>query len=282
VRRESHRIGKLADAATASTPSLKGAGDVNSNQIRAVLHGARTALPYLTGRAYSEARDAVENLFAVLERRAPQIRDAAANYVSLMELRSEVRAAMESGGMNSPIPVRAVLAERAVICAFRAVARESWHDAAEAETYLRRLAPDLMFALSVDIGQPAPVSFTGRWLVEPQAAAARRNGRPDSCCGVAQTNEGRVIVYLADLDGRLPGRLDEYEDLATAARALPEHVTRRATAAVVREFNRQAWLRQFSERRERTRQEWIRDGRERPERVGHAAAGRLVGGHRPG
>jgi hypothetical protein len=232
------------------------------------------ALPYLTGRAYTEARDAVDNLFAVLERRAPQIREAAANYVSLMELRSEVRAAMESDGMCSPIPVRAVLAERAVVCAFWAVARNSWDDAAEAESYLRRLAPDLMFELSVDIGRPAPVNFTGRWLVEPHPATARREGDPDSYCGVALTRQGRVIVYLADLDDRLPGRLDEYDDLAAAAKALPVHVLRRATAAVVREFNRQAWLREFSERRERVRQESIRDSRERPERFGRAIAGR--------
>jgi hypothetical protein len=195
-----------------------------------------------------------------------------------MELRSEVRAAMEGGGMSSPIPVRAVLAERAVISAFRAVARDSWDDAAEADTYLRRLAPDLMFELSIDIGQPAPVSFTGQWLVEPRPAAARREGRPDSYCGVARTSRGRVIVYLADLDDRLPGRLDEYDDLAAAAKALPEHVIRRATAAMVREFNRQAWLRRFTQRRERirpewTRQEWIRDSRE-PERPGYATVGR--------
>jgi hypothetical protein len=157
------------------------------------------------------------------------------------------------------------------VCAFRAVARDSWDDAAEAETYLRRLAPDLMFELSVDIGQPAPANFTGRWLVEPHPATARRERQPDSYCGVAQTGQGRVIVYLADLDDRLPGRLDEYDDLAAAARALPEHVLRRATAAVVREFNRQAWLGQFGERRERVRQEWIRDSRERPDRFGQAS-----------
>ncbi|MGC9668427.1 hypothetical protein ACNTMW_17950 [Planosporangium sp. 12N6] len=218
---------------------------MNSDQVRAVLQGARLALPYLTGRAHREARDAIENLFAVLERRAPQIRDAAANYVSLMELRSEVRAAMQSGGMIAPIPVRAMLAERAVVCAFRAVARDNWHDAAEAETWLRRLSPDLMFELSIDIGQPAPATFTGRWLVEPHPAAQRREGQPDSYCGVAQTDRGSVIVYLADLDERLPGRLDEYDDLAAAAKALPDHIVLRATAAVVREFNRQAWLRQF-------------------------------------
>jgi hypothetical protein len=240
--------------------------DVNRDQIRAVLHGARLALPYLTGRAHAEARDAVENLFAVLERRAPQIREAAANYVSLMELRSEVRAAMAGGGMSCPMPVRAVLAERAVVCAFRAVARDCWDDAVEAETYLRRLAPDLMFELSVDIGQPAPANFTGRWLVEPPPATARREPQPDSYCGVAQTSQGRVIVYLADLDDRLPGRLDEYDDLAAAARVLPEHVLRRATTAVVREFNRQTWLRRFVEHRDRARQEQIRDSRERPER----------------
>jgi hypothetical protein len=232
--------------------ALEATGDVNGNQIRAILHGARMALPYLTGRAYNEARDAIENLYAVLDRRAPQIRDAAANYVSLMELRSEVRAAMESGGMCAPIPVRAVLAERAVVCAFRAVAHNSWDDAAEAEAYLRRLAPDLMFELSVDIGQPAPVTFTGRWLVEPQPVTDRQERRPDAYCGVAQTSDGRVVVYLADLDDQLPGRLDEYADLAAAARALPGHLTRRATAAVVREFNRQAWLRRNGDRRERT------------------------------
>ncbi|GAA1824431.1 hypothetical protein HC028_24795 [Planosporangium flavigriseum] len=229
-------------------------------------------LPYLTGRAYNEARDAVENLFAVLERRAPQIRDAAANYVSLMELRSEVRVAMESRGMGAPIPVRAVLAERAVISAFRAVARDSWDDAAESENCLRRLAPDLMFDLSIDIGQPAPVSFTGRWLLEPRPAAARREGQPDSYCGVAQTRGGRIIVYLADLDSRLPGRLDEYDDLAAAARALPAHLTRQLTASVVCEFNRQMWLRQHGERRELMRQERIRISRERPERD-HALSG---------
>jgi hypothetical protein len=231
------------------------------------------ALPYLTGRAHTEARDAVDNLFAVLERRAPQIRDAAANYVSLMELRSEVRAAMESGGMSSPIPVRAVVAERAVVCAFRAVANNSWDDAAEAETYLRRLAPDLMFELSVDIGQPAPANFTGRWLVEPYPAAARREGQPDSYCGVAQTSEGHVIVYLADLDERLPGRLDEYDDLAAAAGALPGHVLRWATTAVVREFNRQAWLREYGERLERVRQARVRGSRELPDRPGQVAVG---------
>jgi hypothetical protein len=226
---------------------------VNGNQIRAVLHGARMALPYLVGRACNEARDAVENLLAVLERRPSQIRDAAANYVSLMELRSEVRAAMSSGGMSSPIPVRAVLAERAVVSAFRAVAHDSWDEAAKAERYLRQLAPDLMFELSIDVGQPARAGFTGRWLVEPDPAAAGREGRPDSYCGVAQTSQGRVVVYLPDLDHALPGRLDEYDDLAAAAEALPEPLIRRATAAVVREFNRQAWLRRFGERREPAR-----------------------------
>jgi hypothetical protein len=224
---------------------------VNGNQIRAVLHGARMALPYLAGRAYNEARDAVDNLLAVLERRPSQIRDAAANYVSLMELRSEVRAAMSSGGMSSPIPVRTVQAERAVVSAFRAVSHDSWDEAVKADRYLRQLAPDLMFELSVDIGQPARADFTGWWLVEPYPATARREGRPDSCCGVAQTRQGRVVVYLADLDRRLPGRLDEYEDLAAAAKALPEHLIRRASAAVVREFNRQEWLRRYGERRQR-------------------------------
>jgi hypothetical protein len=221
------------------------------------------ALPYLTGRAHTEAKDAIENLFAVLERRAPQIGDAAANYVSLMELRSEVRAAMQSGGMSAPVPVRAVLAERSVVCALRAVARDNWDDEVEAETYLRRLSPDLMFELSVDIGQPARANFTGRWLVEPHPATGRRERQPDSYCGVAQTRRGSVIVYLADLDERLPGRLDEYDDLAAAAKTLPDRVVRRATAAVVREFNRQTWLREFGGRRER-------DRRERPERFGYA------------
>lgn len=219
---------------------------MNSNQIRAVLHGARTALPYLTGRVHNEARDAIENLFAVLDRCAPQIRDAAANYVALMELRSEVRAAMECGGMTPPVPVRAVLAERAVVCALEAVARDSWHDAAEADRYLRRLAPDLMFELAVDIGLPEPAVLTGRWLVEPPPPAARREGQPDTYFGVAQTGHGRVVVYLADHDSRCPGRLTEYADLAAAAAVLPEQVTRRAAAAIVREHSRQEWLRRFA------------------------------------
>ncbi|NJC70519.1 hypothetical protein HC031_12465 [Planosporangium thailandense] len=240
---------------------------MNRNQIRAVLHGARAALPYLTGRVYNEARDAIENLFAVLERRAPQVRDAAANYVALMELRSEVRAAMESGGLTPPIPVRAVLAERAVVCTLRAVAHDSWDDAADADRYLRRLAPDLMFELTVDMGPASPAAFTGRWLVEPPPPAARREGQPETYCGVAQLGHGRVLVYLADLDDRLPGWLAEFDDLAAAAEILPAHVTRYAAAAIVREHNRQEWLRRFARAPERA-------DRPRPDRSRPVLAGR--------
>ena len=63
--------------------------------------------------------------------------------------------------------------------------------------------------------------------------------------GVAVLAGERIAVYVAHLDDSRPARLDEYDDLAAAATVMTAEVTRSAGAAVVREFNRQAWLRPY-------------------------------------
>jgi hypothetical protein len=268
------------------------------NQMRAILQGARMALPYLAGHPRAEAMDAVENLDAALARGERCIRATAANYAELMGLRIEARIAMESAGQPDPGPVsaesggpdagrpdaagtpRPVLAEWAVVHALHALARADWDHVAESEAYLRRIAPDLMFEITVPVGQPpVPTTFAGRWLLPPDPAAARRRGGLGSYRGVAETRQGHILVYIADIEGRRPAHLEEYADLAAAARVLPAAVLRRASAAVIREFNRQAWLRDFNERRERVRQAWLQDSREHLEQAAAARAARA--GSRP-
>jgi hypothetical protein len=251
--------------------------------MRAVLQGARMALPFLTGPPGAEARDAVENLSAALDRGERRIRAMAGTYLALLELRKDAVVKVEGddapGDSARPsIPEPSVLAEQAIEHALRAVTRADWDHVAEAETYLRRLAPDLMFDLTVEVGQPpAPITFAGRWLVEPDPATTRREDDRHSYCGVAETRPGPVAVYHGYLDGCRPARLDRYDDLAAAADALPVRIVRRASTAVIREFNRQAWLRDFRQERERVRQEWLRESREDRDRVAEVAAARALG-----
>jgi hypothetical protein len=228
------------------------------NQTRAILQGARMALPCLGGRLHAEAWDAFENLYAALDRREPRICDIASAYVELIELHGDVRRAMEGETLPVAVPLRAILAERATVSALRAVAEDSWDHAVESDAFLRRLAPDLMFDLTVDVGlPPARTAFAGRWLVEPHPAVTLRDDGVESYCGVAQTRPDGVAVYRAYLDPHVPGRLDRYGDLAAVAAVLPADIVRRAATTVVREFNRQAWLRAFNEDRERIRQQWL-------------------------
>jgi hypothetical protein len=280
------------------------------NQMRAILQGARMALPYLAGHPRAEAMDAIENLDAALERGERRIRATAANYAELVGLRIEARIAMESAGQSeqgtagpgaadpddadsgvaasgavapdagrSEVtgPPRPVLAEWAVVHALHALARADWDHVAESEAYLRRIAPDLMFEITVPVGQPpVPTTFAGRWLVPPDPATARRGGGLGSYRGVAETRQGHILVYVADVAGRRPAHLEEYADLAAAAGVLPAAVLRQASAAVIREFNRQAWLRDFNERRERVRQAWLQDGREHVDEAAAATAARAA------
>lgn len=62
--------------------------------------------------------------------------------------------------------------------------------------------------------------FIGRWLVEPDPNDTRTGEEGydrGAYWGMALTKRGRIAVYVAHCNGRWPGRLNDYDDLDTAA-----------------------------------------------------------------
>jgi hypothetical protein len=237
-------------------------------QMLAVLHGARLALPHLSDRSAAERWSAVvaeidshlssgdvagaraaaglagrrieiDERFGDRSARPADRSHAPEDAVAVgsedaVAVGSEDAVAVGSGdavavGSEDPAarpgdrPVRSeqeVLVARVLKHTFRAIADADWEQAARAEESLRQLSPDLGYEISV-----AGRDLVGRWLVEPA------EGR----VGVAATRSGKVVVAR-------DGRLDEYDDLAAAAKDLPADVVRQAADRLVREFNRRAWI----------------------------------------
>jgi len=185
---------------------------MNREQMLAVLHGARLALPHLPDRSAAERWSAV--VAEIGSHLSGGDLEGAKTAAGLAGRRIEID---ERFGERSTQPEPAVLAIQALKHTFRALADEDWEQAAQSEECLRRLSPDLMYAIAGDL--------VGRWLVEPA----------EGTVGVAVTRSGKVVVSRG-------GALDEYDDLAAAAKDLPVDVVRRAADSVVREFNRQAWI----------------------------------------
>jgi hypothetical protein len=200
---------------------------MNREQMLAVLYGARLALPHLPDRSAAERWSAVVaeidgHLSGGDVEGAKSAAGLAGRRVEIDE-RFGDRSAGSSSGPEEQLArsEQAVLVARVLKHTFRAIAEADWEQAARSEECLRRLSPDLGYEISVD-GR----DFAGRWLVEPA------EGR----VGVATTRSGKIVV------ARAGGGLDEYDDLAAAAKDLPVEVVRQAADRLVREFNRQAWI----------------------------------------
>jgi hypothetical protein len=207
---------------------------MNREQMLAVLHGARLALPHLPDRSAAERWSAV--VMEIDSHLSGGDLEGAKTAAGLAGRRIEIgerfgdrstRPEAQPAGPEELPEERAARSEQAVLVAqvlkhtFRAIADGDWEQAARSEECLRRLSPDLGYEISVD-GQ----DFAGRWLVEPV------EGR----VGVAATRSGKIVV------ARAGAGLDEYDDLAAAAKDLPADVVRQAADRLVREFNRQAWI----------------------------------------
>jgi hypothetical protein len=198
---------------------------MNREQMLAVLYGARLALPHLPDRSTAERWSAV--VTEIDSHLADGDLEGAKAAAGLAGRRIEIdeRFGDRSTGPEerSARPEQAVLVAQVLKHTFRAIADADWEQAARSEECLRRLSPDLGYEISVDGGD-----FAGRWLVEPA------EGR----VGVAATRSGKVVVVRAGAG------LDEYDDLAAAAKDLPTDVVRQAADRLVREFNRGAWIKQ--------------------------------------
>jgi hypothetical protein len=199
---------------------------MNRVQMLAVLHGARLALPHLADRSAAERWSTV--VAEIDGQLSAGDVPAAKTSAGLAGRRVEIderfgdRSARPGDRAVRPEdrPARsepAVLVAQVLKYTFRAIADADWEQAARAEESLRRLSPDLMYEITGEV--------VGQWLVEPGEGSV----------GVAATRSGKIVVSRE-------GRLDEYDDLAAAANELPADVVRRAADAVVREFNRQAWI----------------------------------------
>jgi hypothetical protein len=188
-------------------------------QMPAVLHGARLALPHLPDRPAAERWSVVA---AEIDSQLSAGDLAAARTAAgLAGRRIEIDErfgdrSTRPGDRSTPL-VAQVLKHT-----FRAIADADWEQAERAEESLRRLSPDLMYEITVDPGQ----TFAGRWLVEPAEGSV----------GVAATRSGKIVVSRAGT------ALENYDDLAAAAKDLPTDVVRQAADRLVREFNRAAWL----------------------------------------
>jgi hypothetical protein len=216
------------------------------DQMLAILDGARLALPHVTDqRAVTLWREAVAKVDSDLRQGGP-----ASTSATLAWRQIEIE---ERFGRGAAASERTRLAARVLLHAFRAISDEAWEHAARSEGYLRRLSPDLTYEITVPTGKPPePVTFSGRWLVAPDPSAAELDDGapagedgPTAYRGIAVTAGERIVVYTGYLDENWPARLDEYPDLNAAATRTPADDVRRAGAAVVREFNRQAWLRPY-------------------------------------
>jgi hypothetical protein len=188
---------------------------MNREQMLAVLDGAHLALPHLPDRSAADRWSAV---VAEIDSHLSSGDVAGAKTAAgLAGRRVEID---ERFGDRATRSEPEALVGQVLKHTFRALADDDWEQAARSEECLRRLSPDLGYEISVD-GQ----NFAGRWLVEPA------EGR----VGVAATRSGKVAVLRE-------GQLDEYDDLAAAAKDLPVDVVRQAADQLVREFNRQAWI----------------------------------------
>ncbi len=216
---------------------------MNREQMLAVLHGARLALPHLPDRSAIEGWAAVvaeidshlssgdlagAKTAAGLAGRRIEIDerfgDRSARQGDRPPAPEDPAAAAPEDPATGPgeRPARSeqeVLVAQVLKYTFRAIADGDWEQAMQSEECLRRLSPDLMYPIAGDL--------VGRWLVEPA----------EGTVGVAVTRSGKVVVSRE-------GALDEYDDLAAAAKDLPVDVVRRAADSVVREFNRKAWIKQ--------------------------------------
>jgi len=186
---------------------------MNREQMVAVLQGARLALPHLPDRSAAERWSTV---VAEIDSHLSGGDVAGAKTAAgLAGRRIEID---ERFGDRSTRSEPVALVGEVLKYTFRAIADADWGQAARAEESLRQLSPDLMYEIGGDVA--------GRWLVEPGSGPV----------GVATTRAGKIVV------ARAGAGLDEYDDLAAAAKDLPVDVVRRAADSVVREFNRQAWI----------------------------------------
>jgi hypothetical protein len=75
------------------------------------------------------------------------------------------------------------------------------------------------------------LSFTGRWLVEPDPDETRAGDDAGAFWGVALTQRGRIAVYVAHVNHGWPASLNDYPSLDTAANDdVPEVIIARAAA----------------------------------------------------
>ena len=90
-----------------------------------------------------------------------------------------------------------------------------------------------MKTLTVHVGEAhAASSFTGRWLLDPDADRAD-NPRRHFYYGVALTGRGRIAVFTASDDLETPNDLRDYDNLNKAARdGIPAAIVSRAAAAL--------------------------------------------------
>jgi hypothetical protein len=101
-----------------------------------------------------------------------------------------------------------------------------------AETREREAMMGEMQGISLEVGKPAlTVSFTGRWLVEPEPDETRGGSDAGAYWGIALTKRGRIAVYIAHVNEMWPAALRDYDSLDQAADDhIPEHLIALAAA----------------------------------------------------
>jgi hypothetical protein len=105
---------------------------------------------------------------------------------------------------------------------------------------LRTLDGDGMQRIIADVGEPTvTVGFTGRWLVDPDPDSTRSGEEgydAGAYWGVALTQKGRIVVYLAHCNDGFPASLDDYGSLNEAADNAPSDIIAQAASALGEEY----------------------------------------------